>query len=135
MVAGLIAHLLRTPTAGGAPTVEQLYEAAHAFYRDEPFVKVTPADKGRSAHTRSAKGTNLAYVSYAVNPRTGLIVAVGAVDNLGKGASGQAVQNANLMTGQPESAGLGGLPVWPDQRRPSAMPDTQRSNPRASRTR
>jgi len=40
-------------------------------------------------------------------------VALGAVDNLGKGAAGQAVQNANLMTGQPETAGLTGLPLWP----------------------
>jgi N-acetyl-gamma-glutamyl-phosphate reductase len=48
-----------------------------------------------------------------VNARTGLVVATGAIDNLGKGAAGQAVQNANLMTGCEETAGLGGLPVWP----------------------
>jgi N-acetyl-gamma-glutamyl-phosphate reductase len=48
-----------------------------------------------------------------VNARTGLVVALGAIDNLGKGASAQAVQNANLMTGQPETAGLAGLPLWP----------------------
>ena len=53
------------------------------------------------------------YVSYAVNPNTGLVIAIGVIDNLGKGASGQAVQNANLMTGQPETAGLTGLPVIP----------------------
>ena len=53
------------------------------------------------------------FVSYAVNRETGLVVALGALDNLGKGAAGQAVQNANLMTGQPETAGLTGLPLWP----------------------
>jgi N-acetyl-gamma-glutamyl-phosphate reductase len=42
-----------------------------------------------------------------------LVIAVGVIDNLGKGASAQAVQNANLMLGQPETAGLTALPVWP----------------------
>ena len=41
------------------------------------------------------------------------MVAVSAIDNLGKGAAGQAIQNANLMTGQDETAGLSGLPLWP----------------------
>ena len=48
-----------------------------------------------------------------MNPDAGLVVAVAAIDNLGKGAAGQAMQNANLMTGQPETAGLTGLPLWP----------------------
>ncbi|HTL26100.1 MAG TPA: N-acetyl-gamma-glutamyl-phosphate reductase, partial [Burkholderiales bacterium] len=87
--------------------------AAEALYRDEPFVRVVAPEKGRSAHTGWATGSNLAFLSYAVNSRTGLVVAIGAIDNLGKGASAQAVQNANLMTGQPESAGLAGLPLWP----------------------
>jgi N-acetyl-gamma-glutamyl-phosphate reductase len=114
MSRGILATCYGRPRAkGGTLSVDQLYEAAHACYRDERFVKVTPVDKGRSAHTRWAKGSNLAFVSYAINPRTGLVIATGAIDNLGKGASGQAVQNANLMTGQPESAGLEGLPVWP----------------------
>ena len=97
----------------GNVTVERLYEAARALYRDEPFVKVMPATAGRSTHTRWAKGSNLVFLSYAINPNTGLVVATGVIDNLGKGASGQAVQNANLMTGQPETAGLTGLPVIP----------------------
>ena len=91
---------------------EQLYEAAQACYANEPFVKVRPVEKGRGLHTRWATGSNLAFVSYAINQRTGLVVALGAIDNLGKGASAQALQNANLMTGQPETAGLEGLPLW-----------------------
>lgn len=91
---------------------DQLYEAAESCYRGEPFVKVMPAEKGRSPHTSWATASNLAFLCYSVNSRTGLVVALGAVDNLGKGASAQAVQNANLMTGQPETAGLAGLPVW-----------------------
>ena len=74
-------------------------------------MKVVAAEHGRSAHTGWATGSNLAFLSYAVNPRTGLVVAIGAIDNLGKGAAAQAVQNANLMTGQPETAGLAGLPL------------------------
>ena len=97
----------------GTPRPEQLYEAAGACYRNEPFIKMTPVEKGRSAHTRWATGSNLMFLSYAVNPRTGLVLAIGAIDNLGKGASAQALQNANLMTGQPETAGLAGLPLWP----------------------
>ena len=97
----------------GAVNVERMYEAANAMYANEPFIKVLPVEKGRSAHTRWAKGSNLVFVSYAINPNTGLVVATGVIDNLGKGASGQAVQNANLMTGQAETAGLTGLPVIP----------------------
>jgi N-acetyl-gamma-glutamyl-phosphate reductase len=92
---------------------EQLYDAAQACYEAEPFVKVRHAENGRSPHTRWATGSNLAFLSYAVNSRTGLVIALGAVDNLGKGASAQALQNANLMTGQPETAGLAGLPLSP----------------------
>jgi N-acetyl-gamma-glutamyl-phosphate reductase len=99
--------------ARGAADAKRLVAAAESCYRGEPFIKVVPLEKGRSAHTGWATGSNLAFLSYAVNARTGLVVALGAIDNLGKGASAQAVQNANLMTGQPETAGLAGLPLWP----------------------
>jgi N-acetyl-gamma-glutamyl-phosphate reductase len=95
----------------GKASVEKLYEAATALYRDEPFVRVTPTQGGRSPHTRWATGSNLAFISYAVNARTGHVIAFGAIDNLGKGAAAQAVQNGNLITGQPETAGLTGLPL------------------------
>jgi len=111
MTRGILATCYARPR--GAATTARLYEAAEALYRGEPFVKVVPAENGRSAHTGWATGSNLAFLSYAVNARTGLVVALGAIDNLGKGAAAQAVQNANLMTGQPETAGLAGLPLWP----------------------
>ena len=95
----------------GKASVEKLYEAANAAYRGEPFVRVTPTQSGRSPHTRWATGSNLAFISYAVNSRTGHVIAMGAIDNLGKGAAAQAVQNANVITGQPETAGLEGLPL------------------------
>jgi len=111
MTRGILATCYARPR--GTATAARLYEAAAALYRGEPFIKVVPAEKGRSAHTGWATGSNLAFLSYAINARTGLVVALGAIDNLGKGASAQALQNANLMTGQPETAGLSGLPLWP----------------------
>jgi N-acetyl-gamma-glutamyl-phosphate reductase len=111
MTRGLLATCYARPR--GTPTSATLEEAARNAYRGEPFVRIVAPERGRSAHTRWAAGSNLVFVSYAVNTRTGLVVAVAAIDNLGKGASAQALQNANLMTGQPEGAGLQGLPVWP----------------------
>jgi len=111
MTRGILATCYARPR--GASNADRLRQAARSCYRGEPFVKIVESANGRSAHTGWATGSNLAFLSYAVNPRTGLVVAIGAIDNLGKGASAQAVQNANLMTGQPETAGLSGLPLWP----------------------
>jgi len=111
MTRGILATCYARPR--GAADAKRLYAAAEASYRNEPFIRVMPLENGRSAHTGWATGSNLAFLSYAVNARTGLVVALGAIDNLGKGASAQALQNANLMTGQPETAGLAGLPLWP----------------------
>jgi len=112
MSRGILATCYARPR--GAITAAQCIEAARALYASEPFVKVRDVEKnGRSPHTGWATGTNLCFTSYAVNARTGLVVACGAIDNLGKGAAGQAIQNANLMTGLDETAGLTGLPVWP----------------------
>jgi N-acetyl-gamma-glutamyl-phosphate reductase len=111
MTRGILATCYARPR--GATTTERLHDAALEYYAGEPFVKVLPTRDGRSVHSKWATGSNLAFVSYAVNAETGLAVAVGAIDNLGKGAAGQAVQNANLMTAQPETAGLTGLPLVP----------------------
>ena len=97
----------------GRVSTAQLLEAARAMYEKEPFIKLHAAGDGRSARTHWATGTNLAFLSYAVNAQTGLVVAIGAIDNLGKGAAGQAVQNANLVLGLPETAGLTALGVTP----------------------
>lgn len=109
MKRGLMATCYARPR--GTVTAERLFEAARVLYKDEPFVRVRVAEKGRGPHTSAASGSNFAFLSYAVNPNTGLVIAIGAVDNLGKGAAGQALQNANLMTGQPETAGLEGMPL------------------------
>ncbi|MDB5297441.1 MAG: N-acetyl-gamma-glutamyl-phosphate reductase, partial [Phycisphaerales bacterium] len=99
----------RTPAGRPGPTTEHCLEAARAFYAGRPFVRVTD----KPPHTKWATGSNLTFVSYAADPVRNLVIALGVLDNLGKGAAGQAVQNANLMTGQPETAGLEGGPLWP----------------------
>ena len=109
MKRGLLATCYARPR--GTVTAERILEAARACYAAEPFVRVRALEKGRGPHTSAASGSNFAFVSYGINPNTGLVVALGAIDNLGKGASGQALQNANLMTGQPETAGLEGMPL------------------------
>ena len=111
MTRGILATCYARPR--GKVDTTQLYAAAEAAYGKEPFVKIVATEKGRGPHTKWASGSNLVFLSYAVNPDAGLIVAVAAIDNLGKGAAGQAMQNANLMTGQDETAGLAGLPLWP----------------------
>src|ERR671912_30295 len=101
--------ILSTCYARGKITTADALEAARKFYAGRPFVRVID----KPPHSKWATGSNLAYVSYAADPVRGVVIALGAIDNLGKGAAGQAVQNANLITGQPETAGLEGTPLWP----------------------
>ncbi|KMO17059.1 N-acetyl-gamma-glutamyl-phosphate reductase [Methylobacterium indicum] len=101
--------LLVTVYARGRATTDRCLDAARRFYAARPFVRVTD----RPPQTKWATGSNLAFVSYAADPERNLVIAMGVVDNLGKGAAGQAVQNANLICGLPETAGLDGAPVWP----------------------
>jgi N-acetyl-gamma-glutamyl-phosphate reductase len=100
--------ILATCYLQGNATTAQCLDAARKFYAERPFVRVVEP----SPHTKWALGSNLAFVSYA-SAGDGTIIALGAIDNLGKGAAGQAVQNANLMCGLPETAGLEGAPLWP----------------------
>ncbi|MCU0886331.1 MAG: N-acetyl-gamma-glutamyl-phosphate reductase [Beijerinckiaceae bacterium] len=101
--------VLVTMYCRGSATTEQCIDAARAFYAGRAFVRVTD----RPPQTKWATGSNLVFVSYAADPERNLVIAMGVVDNLGKGAAGQAVQNANLICGLPETAGLEGAPVWP----------------------
>jgi N-acetyl-gamma-glutamyl-phosphate reductase len=94
---------------GRGATTAQCMAEARRFYAERPFVRVID----RPPHTKWAAGSNLAFVSYAADPERDLVIAMGVVDNLGKGAAGQAVQNANLICGLPETAGLEGAPLWP----------------------
>jgi N-acetyl-gamma-glutamyl-phosphate reductase len=101
--------ILVTVYCRGRATTDQCLDAARHFYAARPFVRVTD----RPPQTKWATGSNLAFVSYAADPERELVIAMGAIDNLGKGAAGQAVQNANLLCHLPATAGLEGVPVWP----------------------
>jgi N-acetyl-gamma-glutamyl-phosphate reductase len=84
-------------------TKAQLLEAYHAFYRDAPFVRVY--DSGLP-EIRNVRGSNYCDIGFEVDTRTGRVVIVSAIDNLLKGAAGQAVQNMNVALGLPETLGL-----------------------------
>jgi N-acetyl-gamma-glutamyl-phosphate reductase len=86
-------------------------EVLAAAYADEPFVHVLPA--GQWPHTGATAGSNSCHLQATLDLDSGRIIVVGALDNLGKGAAGQAVQCANLMLGLPETLGLSAFGVAP----------------------
>lgn len=79
------------------------------FYVDEPFMVVSD----RSPGTKATLGSNAVHLTGRVDPRTGTVVTIAALDNLMKGASGMAVQCANLALGLPETTGLSAIGVYP----------------------
>jgi N-acetyl-gamma-glutamyl-phosphate reductase len=81
------------------------------FYDGEPFVRVLP--QGSLPSTAFVRGSNFCDIAPVVDTRTGRIIIVSAIDNLVKGASGQAVQNMNIVCGLPETMGLEGLALFP----------------------
>ncbi len=88
--------------------VQALYED---WYADEPFVDVLPA--GVFPQTRTVKGANRCQISVAVPQRRNTVVVMATIDNLVKGASGQAIQNMNIMLGLDERSGLQHVGLWP----------------------
>ena len=101
--------ILATCYARGHINTDQALRAAREFYAEAAFVRMSDSPP----HSKWAQGTNLAFVSYAADPDSQTIIALGAVDNLGKGAAGQAVQNMNLMLGFAEQTGLELVPMLP----------------------
>jgi N-acetyl-gamma-glutamyl-phosphate reductase len=90
-------------------TDSELAEAYEKAYGSEPFVVVSAVPPS----TKATAGSNCAHVSAVVDPRTGWVIAMCALDNLMKGGSGQAVQCANLMLGVPEGTGLPTVGIYP----------------------
>lgn len=88
-----------------------VFAALSAAYADEPFIHVIPM--GGLPSTRDVRGSNFCHVGVVGDRIPGRAVVVAALDNLAKGSSGQAVQNANLMLGVEETAGLMAAPVFP----------------------
>lgn len=97
---------------GSVQLVEEQVRAAYEkYYHEEKFVRLLPP--GVCPETKWVEGSNYVDVNVVVDPRTGRVIMMGAMDNLVKGAAGQAVQNMNLMFGLKESEGLELVPMFP----------------------
>jgi N-acetyl-gamma-glutamyl-phosphate reductase len=94
-----------------APAEDELASIYCDFYRDEPFVRVRPY--GRFPETKDVRGSNDCAIGFRYDARTKNLVVITVIDNLVKGAAGQAVQNMNVLYGWPEDEGLGGTPLVP----------------------
>jgi N-acetyl-gamma-glutamyl-phosphate reductase len=90
---------------------DRIHNVLQARYADEPFVKVLPF--GTTPSTHDVRGSNFVHIGIVGDRIPGRTLVVAVLDNLCKGSSGQAVQNANLMLGLPETTGLMGAPVFP----------------------
>lgn len=110
MVRGILSTVYATLRDPGLVR-EDLITIYNAFYRSSPFVKILSS--GIYPQTKWACGTNLAYIGIQVDPRTGRVIVLSAIDNLIKGQAGQAVQCLNLMMGWSESLGLPKLGFYP----------------------
>ncbi len=92
-------------------TDDEIYKVYRAFYRDQPFVRLQP--KGTWPSTQQVRGTNYCDIGFKVDRERGRIIVVSAIDNITRGASGQALANFNLMMGFPETMGLDLVPMAP----------------------
>ncbi|MBI2830050.1 MAG: N-acetyl-gamma-glutamyl-phosphate reductase [Chloroflexi bacterium] len=90
----------------GEEALKQLY---CDFYKNEPFVRIADA----SPHTKHTYGSNLCIIYPIIDHRTGRLISISVIDNLVKGAAGQAIQNMNIMLGLPETMSLEALGVYP----------------------
>lgn len=95
----------------GLPGYEEIKAAYDKYYKEEKFVRVL--EKGVCPETKWVEGSNYVDVGFVIDERTGRIIMMGALDNLVKGAAGQAVQNMNLLFGLPEAEGLELVPMFP----------------------
>ncbi len=109
MIRGILATCYARPADPGSFTTEDAMEILHDRYAGEPFVVVADAPPS----TKATSASNTAHLSVRVDPRTGWVIVLSAIDNLVKGAAGQAVQCANLALGLPEVAGLPVAGVYP----------------------
>ena len=96
---------------GTLPTYEEVKAVYDKYYKNEKFVRVL--EKDICPETKWVEGSNYVDVNFKIDERTGRIVMMGALDNLVKGAAGQAVQNMNLLFGFDETEGLNLVPMFP----------------------
>jgi N-acetyl-gamma-glutamyl-phosphate reductase len=100
---------LHDELASSPQSKERLRQIYFDFYKDEPFIKVVSTPP----HSKHTLGSNMCIIHPTIDTRTGRLVVVSCIDNLVKGAAGQAIQNMNLMLGLPEISGLEAKAVWP----------------------
>ena len=109
MQRGILATTYSDLRDGAGP--DDVRAAYEKYYNDEFFIRLLP--DGVLPETRWVEGSNFVDIGFKINDRTGRVIAVGAIDNLVKGAAGQAVQNMNLMFGLPETMGIDQIPMFP----------------------
>ena len=113
MTRGILSTCYAPLQPGALPTGDAAKDAVREVYRDfyagEPFVRVVDSPPG----TKQTRGSNLCLVYPTIDVRTDRLVVVGVLDNLVKGAAGQAIQNMNAMLGLPETMGLDAPAVYP----------------------
>jgi len=103
------APLVSGKVAAGEKGKEEIRQLYLDFYQNEPFVKIVES----SPHTKHTWGNNLCLIYPTVDLRTGRLIVISCIDNLVKGAAGQAIQSMNLMLGLPETTGLEALAIYP----------------------
>jgi N-acetyl-gamma-glutamyl-phosphate reductase len=108
MTRGILATCTRRPETE-APSDEDLLGLYRGFYAHGPVLEVV----AEPPQTKAVAGSDRAFVHVRRDRRSGMIVALSAIDNLGKGAAGQAIQGFNLAFGFPETAGLKLAGMWP----------------------
>ena len=106
---GILATIYGKLKAG--VTNEHIMHIYKKYYKDEKFIRLL--GDIAVAETRWVKGSNFCDISFKVDERTGRVIIVSALDNMIKGAAGQAVQNMNLMMGWQEDLGLEDAPIFP----------------------
>jgi N-acetyl-gamma-glutamyl-phosphate reductase len=92
-------------------TVTDLTELYRSFYKDEPFIQIL--QDGAFPNPKYVRGSNFCQIGVALDAHTQTVIVMSALDNLGKGGAGQAVQNMNLMLGLSETEGIASPGVWP----------------------
>ena len=103
------ARLVSGKVAAGEKGTKEIKQLYLDFYRGEPFVRIADS----SPHTKHTWGNNLCLIYPTIDHRTGRLIVISGIDNLVKGAAGQAIQNMNLMLGLPETMGLEALAIYP----------------------
>lgn len=92
-------------------TTEEVIKSYQSYYENEPFIRILP--EGQFPQTKAVQGSNYCDIGVWVNERSNQLIIAAAIDNLVKGASGQAIQNVNIMNGWEENLGLQAIPMYP----------------------